>query len=544
MAGTDERVESQEQSSARFLESRDPATGEFVGTVPVTSPEEVEPISAAVAAAQRAWAMQPLADRARVIRTAARLLLGRSEELSRAVTRETGKTLTEATVVDVGAPAMVLDWVGRHGYRYLRPERLRSPQLILKHKRNWILYTPLGVVGVISAWNYPVLVPVGPIATALVAGNGVVFKPSEYTPLVGELLVRLFAEAGVPDGVLRIVHGGGTTGDAMCRAPSIAKICFTGGVSTGREVMRLAAEHGKQVILELGGNDPAIVCDDADLDRAVAVTVWAGLAGAGQTCAAVERVYVDRRIHDEYVRRVIRAVAAIQPGDPNDPGTQLGSLSTEFQYERVGALVADAMAKGARLEAGGPVEVDGLPGRFFAPVVLTDVDHSMSLMREETFGPVLPIMAFDTEAEAVRLANDSAYGLGASVWSRDMGRARAIGRRLEAGMVWINDHAYSAAAAQAPWSGVKDSGRGVVHSRFGLYEMVHKRLLSEDRGWIPLPWWYPYDDARRRGFVALLQTMYASGATAKARTAWRHRAELAALTRGLLGVRPRHTRPK
>ena len=212
---------------------------------------------------------------------------------------------------------MVLDWIGHHGPRILAPERIPTPQLVLKHKRHTIVYRPLGVVGVIAAWNYPLLVPVGPVGMALVAGNGVVLKPSEHTPLCGDLLASVFADAGLPDGVLRVVHGAGPTGEAICRAPSIAKVCFTGGVANGDRVRRLAAEHGKNVILELGGNDAAIVCHDADLDRAVAGTLWAGIAGAGQTCAAVERVYVDRRVYPEYLRRLLDGAAAIRARQPD-----------------------------------------------------------------------------------------------------------------------------------------------------------------------------------------------------------------------------------
>jgi succinate-semialdehyde dehydrogenase/glutarate-semialdehyde dehydrogenase len=520
--------------AAELLESKDPATGESLGWVPVTPPEEVERVAGEAAVAQRSWARRPVQERARIVSRAAQVMLHRSEELATAVTRETGKTLMESSAIDVGAGAMVLDWIGGNAPRYLRPERVPTPQLILKHKRHTIVYKPLGVVGVISAWNYPLLVPAGPVGMALAAGNAVVLKPSEYTPMTGDLFASVFAEAGLPDGVLRVIHGAGATGAAICSAPSIAKVCFTGGVENGLRVERLAGDHGKPVVLELGGKDPAIVCHDADLERAVAGTLWAATAGAGQTCAAVERVYVDRRIYPKYLDLLLDAAADIRLGHPMDPATQLGPLISDVQFERVLAHVEDARSKGARIECGGAIEIDGLSGRFIAPIVLTGVDQSMAVMRDETFGPVIPIMSFETEAEAIQLANDSTYGLGASVWSRSMRRARWIAARLDAGMVWINDHGSSAAAGQAPWAGIKSSGRGIVHSKFGLYEMVEKRLVSEDRGLLPVAWWYPYEEASRRGFIALLQTVYSPGLRGKLGGGWHRKADLAAFVRRLI----------
>jgi acyl-CoA reductase-like NAD-dependent aldehyde dehydrogenase len=533
VARATERRRPRRAAKPDVIESRDPATGELIGTVTVTSPDDVAGIAEEVGRVQRGWALVPLAERCRIVGRVVQVLLRRFDELALAVTRENGKTIMESTAADVGALVVAVDWVARYGHRYLSPERVRDPQPILKHKRHWILYSPLGVVGIIAPWNYPLLLPGGEVAEALVAGNGVLLKPSEHTPLCGDLLGDVFVEAGVPEGLLRVIHGVGPTGTALCEAPAVRKIFFTGSVATGRKVMETAARHGKPVVLELGGNDPAIVCADADLDRAVTGTLWGAMSSAGHTCAAIERVYVDRAVYDEYVVRVTERARAMRVGEGRDPETQIGPLLNGDQYAKALAHVDDAVTHGAKVECGGPVDVPGLVGRFLAPTVLTGVDHSMEVMREETFGPVLPVMAFDSEEQAVVLANDTRYGLGASVWTRDAARGRFLAEQIDAGMVWINDHAYSRAAAQTPWGGVKDSGTGVTHSKFGLYEMVDKRLVAEDSGRLPVGWWYPYDDVRRRGFTAMIEALYTPGVGGKARSILRRRNELVDFLRRL-----------
>lgn len=530
MARTADRVDLTEAEGR--LESLNPATGEAVGTVRVTPPEEVEAVAAEVARIQPAWGMVPLEERAAVIARAVDDLLDRQDEITGLVTRESGKTLAESTITEIGSAALELGWVAKHAPRYLSPERLPDHPLV-KQKTHWILYRPLGVVGVIGPWNYPFMLPAAEIAFALVAGNGVVFKPSEFVPLVGDEIARVFSRAGLPEGLLRVVHGRGETGAAVCAAPSVGKVFFTGSVPTGQKVLEAAAGAGKTAVLELGGKDPAIVCADADLDRAVAGTLWAGTTNCGQTCAAVERIYVDRRVHDEFVRRLVEAAKEIRSGDPRDPATQVGPMNNDMQYGKVVEHLEDAKARGATVECGGPVGVPGLQGRFIAPTVLTGVDHSMKVMTEETFGPLIPVMPFESEQEAVRMANDSPYGLGASVWSRDKERARMLAERIEAGMVWINDHAYSHGLAQTPWGGVKSSGNGVTHSKFGFYDMVQKRLLAEDAGRLPSGWWYPYDDAKRRGFAAVVESFTRSGLGRRLRAAWDRRGEIRRYARGL-----------
>ena len=493
------------------LESRNPATGQVLGSVTVTPARRVAALADEVDRVARGWALVPLAERAALLGRAAAVIARRRWDLSERITAETGKTVMESSAIEVTGMLLICDWLAGWATRYLSPERVPHTKAPVWHKRHRILYRPLGTVAVIGPWNYPFSLAGSEVAFALVAGNGVVLKPSELTPLAGEMIAEVFAEAGLPDGVLRVAQGGGDVGAALCRAPAVRKVFFTGSTGTGRKIMQAAAKHGKPVVLEMGGKDPAIVLADADLDRAVAGVGWGAFANAGQTCASVERVYVERPVYEEFVSRVVQHAKRLEPGDPTDPDTQVGAV-TELQHARVVEHLEQAVAAGARLECGGPVDVPGLGGRFVAPAVLTGVDHSMKVMTEETFGPVLPVMPFDRDAQALALANDSPYGLGASVWTGDPTRARALASGLEAGMVWVNDHAYSHPVAQTPWGGVKASGVGVVHSKHGLYEMVDKVLLSEDRGLLPGGWWWhPYDRVKRDGFAALVDALFARG---------------------------------
>ncbi|MGH2678556.1 MAG: aldehyde dehydrogenase family protein, partial [Actinomycetota bacterium] len=280
------------EKHADAIESRNPATGEVVGTVPVTPPEDVPRIAEEVARIQRGWALAPLPERLRILRRATEVLVRRRAELADLISREGGKPIVEAAINDVGNATLTIDWVARAGLKYLSPERLADMPL-MKHKTHWIEYRPLGVVGIISPWNFPFAIPIGEVSQALAAGNGVVLKPSEHSPLAAEAIASVFAEAGLPDGLLRVIHGVGETGAALCEAEFIQKVFFTGSVATGRQVMELAAKHGKSVMLELGGKDPAMVCADADIDRTVDGILWCSLLNSGQACAGIERVYVD-----------------------------------------------------------------------------------------------------------------------------------------------------------------------------------------------------------------------------------------------------------
>ncbi|MGO9822071.1 MAG: aldehyde dehydrogenase family protein [Solirubrobacteraceae bacterium] len=475
------------------LESLSPATGAVIGAVPATSPSEVPAVVDAVAQVQPFWAQLPLRDRARYLERAAQVLIDESDEIRDLIVAEQGKPRNEAFSMEILPTIDALHWIANEGQRILADEKVPMPQLFLKTKRTAFTYEPLGVIGVIAPWNYPWSIPFGEVALALMAGNGVVVKPASLTPLIGERIRHVFERAGVPDGLVRVIHGPGT-GPALVES-SVAKIFFTGGVKTGRGVGEACARKLKGSVLELGGKDPMLVLPDANLDHAIAGALWGGFANAGQTCSGIERVYVLAEVADRFIDGVVSGAQQLRVGDPMQWDTEIGPMISREQFEFVRELVDDAVASGARLRCGGPVDaVGGLPGDFYAPAVLTGVTHEMRIMREEIFGPVLPIIVVASEDEAVALANDSEFGLGASVWTSDRGKGERIARELESGMVWINDHMFSHGACQCSWGGVKESGLGRTHSKFGLYECVNIKLRVWEGSTLRNPWWHPYDE--------------------------------------------------
>jgi acyl-CoA reductase-like NAD-dependent aldehyde dehydrogenase len=475
-----------------ILESFNPATGELVGAVETITPDQVQAVVDDAAEVQPFWAQLTLADRARYMRRAAAVLVDHVEEVAELLTREQGKPLVESYVMEVIPTIDALRWCANAGPRILADEKIPYPQPFLKTKRSHFSYEPLGVVGVIAPWNYPWSIPFGEVAIALMAGNGVVLKPASLTPLLGERIQRVFDDAGFPDGLVRTVHGGGAVGQALCEA-STAKIFFTGSVAVGRAVGEICAQRLKGCVLELGGKDPQIVCADADLDNAVSGFVWGAFANAGQTCSGIERTYVVADVAERFLEGVSREADRLTLGDPLEWETEIGPMVSPQHADQVIGLVDDALAAGADRITGGPRQVPGYSGRFIAPTVLAGVEDEMRIMKEEIFGPVAPVIVVDDEAEALARANDSSFGLGASVWTKDRAKGERMARRIESGMVWINDHSYSHGALQCSWGGVKDSGVGRSHSKFGFYECVNVKLVAWEPGLVRDFWWQPYD---------------------------------------------------
>jgi succinate-semialdehyde dehydrogenase/glutarate-semialdehyde dehydrogenase len=342
---------------------------------------------------------------------------------------------------------------------------------------------------------------------ALMAGNGVVLKPASLTPLLGERIRETFEKAGLPEGLVRVVHGGGAVGGALCES-TVRKIFFTGSVEVGRRVGEICAAQLKGSVLELGGKDPQIVCADADLENAISGCIWGGFANAGQTCSGIERTYVVEDVAEPFIEGVVRRAGELAVGDPTRWETEIGPMVSTDQYGIVNELVDDAIANGAERAAGGTREVPGMSGAFIAPTVLAGVEDEMRIMKEEIFGPVVPIIVVGSEEEALNRANDSNFGLGASVWTKDRAKGERMARRIESGMVWINDHSYTHAACQCSWGGVKESGLGRSHSKFGFYECVDIKMVSWEPGMTRDFWWQPYDRTLGEAVRASARLLY------------------------------------
>ena len=525
----------QHELAAQFA-VRNPATGEVVGALPSFTLEQVAVAAHRAGEAQKKWADVTVRERLRILKRFGELLCEQKEKVAAVISREAGKPEAEALSTEILVVLDTVKYLREHVAEFLRPEAVPHGNPIMKLKKGGLLREPYGVVGIISPWNYPFSIPSVQSLAALATGNAVVLKPSELTPYSSLELQRLMQEAGLDPDLLQVITGEGSAGAALLNA-SINKLVFTGSVATGKRVAQAAAGRLLPVVLELGGKDPMIVLEDADLDVASSAAVWGAFMNAGQTCLSVERCYVHESIYEEFLQKCVEKTARLrvgcfshpaQPGahppqkraksarsgdpgavphDRRDAEIDVGPMIHARQLAIVQSHVQDAVARGARLLAGGK----SLPepgGNFFAPTILADVDHSMTIMREETFGPVLPVRSFKTDDEAVALANDSEFGLAAGVFTGDKKRGEAMARRIEAGTVMVNDMISCFGISEAPHGGVKASGIGRTHGRFGLEEMVWPKYVDSDRmPGMKKPWWYGYGPGfaeQMGGFVELL----------------------------------------
>jgi acyl-CoA reductase-like NAD-dependent aldehyde dehydrogenase len=466
-----------------------PASGELLAELPVTSDDDVRRVVARARKAQRAWAVLPVQERAHRLLRLRDALAEHAEDLVEVVSRECGKPRHEALMHEVTTLLDHIGWLCKHAPGALAPEKLDLH--LMKHRSSEVRYEPRGVVGVVSPWNFPLVIPMGGVIEALIAGNAVVVKPSEVTPLVLLEAKKIYDSTGLPEDLFAVVIGFGQTGQALIDA-GIDFCVFTGAVETGRKV---AAACGQRLIpctMELGGKAPLVACEDCDVERTANAIVWGGFANSGQACISVERVYAHEKVYQPLLDRVKALVAGLQQGDPARDFVDVGAIIYPRQIDTARRLVDDALGKGARLVCGGK-SLPG-PGQFFEPTVLAECTQAMSVMRDEIFGPVVPFMKVASDEEAITLANDSHLGLNAYVFTSSRPRARHIAERIEAGSVVVNDVLSNYASIEAPFGGVKQSGFGRVHGIEGLREMCHRKHVSYDRVPAPSrdPYWYPY----------------------------------------------------
>lgn len=472
-----------------------PASGETIATVPDLGAAEVKALAEQARTAQPAWAALDFDERAAVLMAARAWLVANGERVITTICGETGRPADEVQFTDLGYGIAALEFWAQHAEEFLADEEVKTASPSVRGGRRLkVRYAPVGLVGVIGPWNFPLTNSFGDCIPALAAGNAVILKPSEVTPLTSLLMAEMLAEAGLPDGVFGVATGRGEAGSALVDEADF--VMFTGSTATGKKVMARAAETLTPVSLELGGKDPMIVLADADLERAANAAATFGLINAGQVCISVERIYVEDTVHDEFVAKLAEKVGALRQGAPGPMGSvDVGAIIDPPQIDLIAEHVEDAVERGAEVVLGGK-RVAG-PGRFYEPTVLTGVDHSMRCMREETFGPTLPIMRVADAEEAVALANEGGYGLQASVWTTDTARGEELARRLEAGVSSVNDTAVNYGALELPMGGWKESGLGSRHGAEGIRKYTKKQSLLITPGWAPSrePLMLPYDPA-------------------------------------------------
>lgn len=499
--------------------SINPANGETIGLYPLNTVEDVFDAVKKARKAQVQWENVPLKQRIKYVKKFAEFIQRRSSDIALAISRDNGKTLGDAMITECAPAAMATGFYCRMAKKFLKDRRNPIGNILLINKQSKIIQKPYGVVGIISPWNYPFAIPYSEVVMGLLAGNAVILKTASETQMVGHILKECIEYAGLPEGVFTYINlPGRIAGDAFLDA-GMDKLFFTGSVPVGKYLMKKASETLTPVVLELGGNDPMIVCEDADIYRAVTGAIWAGLQNAGQSCGGVERIYVHRSIYHEFLDLLKTKVEALRVGNGQIATVDIGAMTTTRQMDLVNSHIEDALKKGAKIYAQSKAP-DPSTGQFLPCTVLTDVNHTMDVMKDETFGPVLGVMPYDTIEEALALANDSNLGLTGSVWSKNHGKAKKIAQKIQVGSVMINDHLMSHGLAETPWGGVKESGIGRTHGEIGFLEMTTPQCIIDDL----LPkvpfnrrnfWWQPFEKAQYNGMKGIIDLLLARDLTSR-----------------------------
>ncbi|MFC1610524.1 aldehyde dehydrogenase family protein [Myxococcota bacterium] len=479
------------------IKSYDPATLEKIGEVLAwTEPEVARAVDRAREAQER-WAATSPRERGKVLLRARDYLVDNIDRISEVISRENGKPRLEALSSEIFPVTYLIDYFAKNAHRFLADEPVDIRLFGLLGRRSYLNRVPRGVVAVISPWNYPFSIPAGEICMALMAGNAVLLKPARATCMIGAAIGEVYSAAGLPDGLFQVVHGSGSA----LMSQKLDFIAFTGSVGVGKKIMAQAAESLTPVMLELGGKDPMVVCHDANVEVASSTAVWGAFTNSGQVCASVERVYVHESIAETFIDKVVEKTKKLRQGHGLRFDVDLGAMCTEEQFEVVKSQVERARDQGADIRTGGETNPEAGPGYFYKPTVMTGVGQDWECIQEETFGPTMPIVTFKDETEAIKLANDSSFGLTAGVWTRNIARGEALARRIISGSVYVNDAVFSHALAETPWGGFKDTGVGRTHGKYGLLEFTELRHIHINRlSGVKNPWLFQYSEPGYRAF--------------------------------------------
>jgi acyl-CoA reductase-like NAD-dependent aldehyde dehydrogenase len=492
------------------LPSIDPATGRVRANFERTPVPKLPQLMLGARRAQESWAQVSVKDRCKQIGVLKRRILDAANTLADAVVAESGKPRIEAKFADVFVSLDTADYFTKYGPALLRPESIPHHSTATKMKSGSLLYEPLGVLGIISSWNYPLAIPMSQIIPAVAAGNAVLCKTSDLTPECGALIDKLFRDSGFPEGLVTMLQGGGDVGQALIEAKP-DKIFFTGSVFTGRHVAEACARQLIPSVLELGGKDAMIVLSDADVDVASSAAVWGSFTNCGQVCLSVERLFVESGVAEAFTKACVQKTGKLRLGPGTDPQSEIGPLIRPQHVQRMSELIADAVERGARVLCGGRPRPD-LGANFFEPTVLIGVNSSMQLFRDETFGPILAIQVVRDDEEGIRQANDTEFALAASIWTTDNRHGRTLASRLRVGTVMINDLLTGFAISEAPHGGTGLSGWGRTHGKHGLLEMVNIKHVDVDRlPGMEKPWWYRYGAELERAADAFMKFEFGGG---------------------------------
>jgi succinate-semialdehyde dehydrogenase/glutarate-semialdehyde dehydrogenase len=498
-------------------QSINPATGEIIGNFPINSLNDIKHILQKARQAQKIWQSVPHKQRIKQIQKVGRYIVDNADRIAEVISKDNGKTLMDALASEVFPSIMAVKYDCKMAPIWLRDKKLKSSNIFFIYKKCKVTRVPWGVIGIISPWNYPFSIPFYQVIMGLLAGNAVILKTASETQVVGSILNACLETANLPKGLFSHVNlPGRLIGDALLDN-GIDKLFFTGSVDVGKKLIAKSAESLIPISLELGGNDAMIICEDADLHRAAAGALWAGFHNCGQSCGGVERIYVHQSVFDDFLRILKNSIESLRTGVGTNPDIDMGAMTTSGQIDIVNRHIQEALGKGAKIAAKSTMPEDQNLKNFIPAVVLIDVDHSMLVMKEESFGPLVGVMKYKTIEEAITLANDSLMGLTGSIWSKDRKEAEKIGRQLNVGVITINDHLMTHGMPETPWGGFRESGVGRSHGEIGFEEMTQPQLLAQDLlPWIKrFPWWQPYSEKSYNGIRGILHFLYSKGIITK-----------------------------